>query len=333
MFPFEYHRAGSVDQAVLLASELRGEGPVRFLAGGTTLYDLMKLGAETPRCVVDVNRIPELMHLTVTDDELIIGSGVRMSALAAEPVVREKFPVIAEALRQGATPQIRNMASIGGNLLQRTRCTYFRGQQPCNKKVPGSGCGAREGIDEGQAVLGGSEHCTAVYPGDLAVALVALEAQIDVIGPEGARRLPVAGLHRLPGQTPDQETTLHPAELITAVRVPVLPVARASTYTKLRPRESYAFAWASAAVALQAQPGTDRVGMCRIVLGGLATRPWRARAVEDWLHGRPLPAATARRAGEMALQDARPGRHNGFRIELGARAVTDALLTAWGRRD
>jgi xanthine dehydrogenase YagS FAD-binding subunit len=336
MHPFSYRRAGSVAEALRLATHLRraGEPPgaVRFLAGGTTLYDLMKLGVEKPHSVIDVNRIPELSHLRLTERELIIGAGVRMSVLASESAVRQHFPMIAESLVQGASAQIRNMASIGGNVLQRTRCTYFRSGQACNKRVAGSGCSARAGIDEAQAVLGVSEHCTAAYPGDLATALIALDAEVDVLGPRGARSLPVAGLHRLPGATPEQEHTLDPDELITAVRVPVLPVAAASTYVKLRPRESYAFAWASAAVAIGARPGTDQVAECRIGLGGLATRPWRAREVETWLRGRPFDHTTARQAGELALQAAVPGRHNGFKIELGVRAVTEALVTAWERR-
>ena len=331
MYPFEYRRARSVADALHLWSELSQEGTVRYLAGGTTLYDLMKLGVERPGSVIDVNRIPELAHLRLSADGLTIGSGVRMSGLAGDPAVRRAFPVISQALLLGATGQIRNMASIGGNLLQRTRCSYFRSSAACNKRVPGSGCSARGGMGEGHAVLGGSEHCIAAYPGDLATALVALGAEVDLIGPAGGRSLPVAELYRLPGSSPDEEHHLEPGELITAVRVPLLPVAQTSAYTKLRPRESYAFAWASAAVAVAPEPGSDRVGECRIALGGLATRPWRVRPAEDWLRGRPLIPETARQAGEIALRGAQPGRHNGFRVELGVRAVTDALLTAWGK--
>jgi xanthine dehydrogenase YagS FAD-binding subunit len=327
MHPFEYHRAGSVAEALRLSVELSESGEVLYLAGGTTLYDLMKLGVATPAAVVDVRRVPELAYLRLTETELIIGAGARMSDVAADPMVREAFPMLSESLWRAASAQIRNMATIGGNLLQRTRCSYFRGLYPCNKRDPGSGCSALGGIDENQAVLGGSEHCVAVYPGDLAVALVALGAVLDVLGPEGARTLPVADLHRLPGATPDQEHTLAPGELITAVRVPVLPVARTSTYLKLRPRESYAFAWASAAVAVSLGEG-GVVDECRIALGGLATRPWRAFEAESWLEKRILDAGTARQAGELALRDARPGQHNEFKVELGVRAVAEGLLTA-----
>ncbi|GAB3273785.1 FAD binding domain-containing protein [Kineosporia babensis] len=323
MYPFEYRRASTLEQALRMSADL---APAAFLAGGTTLYDLMKLGVERPVTVIDVNRIPELSHLRLSRSALVIGSGVRMSDLADAREVRESFPIIREALLAGATAQIRNMASIGGNLLQRTRCTYFRGTHPCNKRVPGSGCSAREGIDEGQAVLGGSEHCTAVYPGDLATALLALDAAVDVLGPDGARSLALADLHRAPGDRPEQDHTLRPGELITAVRVPATRMRQA--YTKLRPRESYSFAWASAAVTLSLHPDTATIEQSRVVLGGLATRPWRVRAVEDWLHGRPLVEAVALEAGRLALRDAEAGRHKAFRIDLGTRAVADALLRA-----
>lgn len=333
MYPFDYRRAGSAAEAVRLSAQLRPGGEVRFLAGGTTLYDLMKLGVETPHTVVDVLRIPQLSQLSLTGTELVLGAGCRMADVAANPFVKKGFPVLTESLGQAATAQIRNMATLGGNLLQRTRCPYFRGRYACNKRVPGSGCSAREGIDEGQAVLGVSEHCVAAYPGDLAVALVALDAELDVLGPEGPRTLPVAALHRRPGETPHRETTLAPDELILAIRVPGSAAARTSTYLKLRPRESYAFAWAGAAVVVGLDADTGIVGECRIALGGLATVPWRASGAEEWLTGRRLDPGTAARAGHLALDEARPGRHNGFKIELGVRAVAEGLLRAGGHRD
>jgi xanthine dehydrogenase YagS FAD-binding subunit len=223
------------------------------------------------------------------------------------------------------------MATLGGNLLQRTRCAYFRGGEPfpCNKRKPGSGCAAQQGIDRGHALLGGSDACIAVYPGDLAIALVAFDARIDVLGPNGQRTIAVEELHREPGATPGIETTLQPGELILRIRVPKSAMGRASTYHKIRDRESYAFALASAAVALDMDGDTVRAA--RIAIGGLATRPWRVRAAEQVIAGRTLTPQTAREAGDAALQGAKPGRHNGFRMELGARTVADALLIAKNR--
>ena len=329
MRPFTYHRPQTVQQAL---DALRDGGPsTRLLAGGTTLYDLMKIGIEAPAGVVDIHRLSELDHVEVDGDELVIGAGARMAQVAAHPAVRRLFPAVSESLWRAASQQLRNMATIGGNLLQRTRCPYFRGgaPYPCNKRDPGSGCAAIDGVDGGQAVLGVSDDCIAAYPGDLAVALVAFDAVIDVVGPGGSRSLPVADLHLLPGRTPYREHSLLPGELITQVRMPVAPVAAKSTYLKIRPRESYAFAFASAAVGLLASGAAGdepQVFDCRIALGGLATRPWRAEAAEDWLIGRRLTEDNARAAGEIALQGSRPGRQNAFKVELGIRTVTEALI-------
>ena len=220
------------------------------------------------------------------------------------------------------------MASLGGNVLQRTRCAYFRGGEPfaCNKRVPGSGCAALDGIDRGHALLGTSPHCIATYPGDFAVALVAFDAVLDVLGPNGMRSIPIEALHRLPGERPDLETTLGPGEIITRIRVPVTKLGRGSTYHKIRDRESYAFALSSAAVAVTMKGG--KVEQARIALGGVATKPWRARVAEQGLVGHALTIDTALAAGLAAFKDARSGHHNGFRIELGARTVADALLIA-----
>jgi xanthine dehydrogenase YagS FAD-binding subunit len=291
MRPFTYHRPQTLTETI---DALRDAGPsTRLLAGGTTLYDLMKIGIEAPQQVIDIHRLRELDHLELDGEELVIGAGTRMAQVSAHPLVRRMFPAVSQSLWRAASQQLRNMATIGGNLLQRTRCAYFRGgaPYPCNKRDPGSGCAALDGVDGGMAVLGVSDHCIATYPGDLAIALVAFDAIVDVAGPAGTRSLPVTDLHLLPGRTPHLEHTLRPGEVITQVRLPVNPVAANSTYLKIRPRESYAFAFASAAVGLVVPPATvgePRVLDCRIALGGVATRPWRAEAAEEWLTGREL---------------------------------------------
>ena len=330
MQPFTYARAEN--EAAAIRAMAAGGAGTRYIAGGTTLYDLMKLGVEAPARLVDINALPGLARFdTRGAGELVFGAGARMSDVAADPRLVADYPALSEALWKAASQQLRNMASLGGNLLQRTRCAYFRGGEPyaCNKRAPGSGCAAREGIDRGHAVLGGSEACIATYPGDWAVALAAFDALVDVAGPDGARTIPFEALHREPGATPEVETSLAPGEMILRIRVPATPLGRASTYHKIRDRESYAFALASAAVALRMEG--EVVREARIALGGLATRPWRAREAERALIGQRLTAETARAAGEAALQGARPGHHNSFRIELGIRTVADALLIAQAR--
>src|SRR5258708_17777761 len=317
MRPFTYQKPESPVDAVR-AIAAAGTG-TRFLAGGTTLYDLMKLNVEAPSHIVDINSLSELQAFdTSGSSELVFGALARMSDVAADPRLIRDYPALSESLWRAASQQLRNMASLGGNLLQRTRCAYFRGGEPfaCNKRKPGSGCAAREGINRGHALLGGSESCVAVYPGDFAVALVAFDAKVDVVGPGGQRTIELEHLHREPGGTPHIETALEPAELILRIRVPTTPLGRTSTYHKIRDRESYAFALASAAVALHMDG--DRVRDVRIAIGGLATRPWRARAAEQALHGRALTPETpraARHAGPPGGQT-RPG--HGFRVELRA---------------
>jgi len=326
MHPFTYFKAATAAEAV---SAVAASGPsTRFLAGGTTLYDLMKLNIEMPTSVVDVTGLMELDGVDTGGAELILGALARMSDVAAHPEVVAEYPALSESLWRAASQQLRNMATLGGNLLQRTRCAYFRGGEPfpCNKRRPGSGCAALRGIDRGHALLGGSDACIAVYPGDFAVALVAFDARIEVLGPKGQRTILVEDLHREPGTTPDIETTLEPGELILRIRVPKTRMGRASTYHKVRDRESYAFALASAAVALDMVDDTVRA--VRVAIGGLATRPWRARAAEQVLLGKSLTPQAAREAGDAALQGAKPGHDNGFRIELGARTVADALMLA-----
>jgi xanthine dehydrogenase YagS FAD-binding subunit len=313
MHPFTYAKAATAAEAV---RAIAAGGPeTRFLAGGTTLYDLMKLNVEMPASVVDISTVKELGSFDTSGArELVFGALARMSDVAADPRLTREYPALAESLWKAASQQLRNMASVGGNLLQRTRCAYFRGGEPfaCNKRKPGSGCAAVDGIDRGHAVLGGSDACIAVYPGDWAVALAAFDAEVDVLGPNGRRTIALEQLHREPGTTPHIETTTGRG--------------RASTYHKIRDRESYAFALASAAVALGMDG--DTVREARIALGGVATRPWRAHEAERSLIGRALTPETARAAGEIAFRGARPGHHNRFRIELGARIVADALLIA-----
>jgi xanthine dehydrogenase YagS FAD-binding subunit len=326
---FSYTAPTSVAEAVE-AIDAAGAG-AKYLAGGTTLYDLMKLGVERPAALVDVSRLTELTGIdTSGDDYLVFGGGAPMADVAADPVVRRDYPVLSESLWRAASQQLRNMATVAGNLLQRTRCPYFREEAfPCNKRAPGTGCAAREGIDRGNAVLGASDACTAAYAGDWPVALLAFDAVVDVVGPRGERTVAVADLHLEPGDTPHREHTLAPDELILRIRVPVSPAGRGSTYLKIRDRESYAFALASAAVGLTFE--NDRVAECRIALGGVATRPWRVPAAEQVLIGRPLTDATAHEAGEAALAGARPGTHNAFKIELAKRTVADALRIAGER--
>jgi xanthine dehydrogenase YagS FAD-binding subunit len=324
MRPFAYSTAATVAEAVSAAAA----PGTRFLAGGTTLYDLMKLDVEAPAAVVDVSRIAELARVdTDGPDELIIGAGARMCDVAEDPVLLRDYPALAESLAKAASQQLRTMATVGGNLLQRTRCAYFRGSGfPCNKREPGSGCSALGGLDRGHAVLGGSDACVAVYPGDWAVALLAFDALIDVAGPDGERTVPLSGLHREPGDTPQAEHTLAPGELIVRIRVPATAAGRSSTYHKVRDRESYAFALASAAAALAFDGPV--VTEARLAVGGVATRPWRSREAEALLVGRPLTAESARAAGEAVFAGAVPGRANRYKIELGVRTVVDALFLA-----
>jgi xanthine dehydrogenase YagS FAD-binding subunit len=318
--------AGAVD--ALAAAE----PGTRILAGGTTLYDLMKLGIEAPPAVIDIHRLAELTGISVGEDELSFGAGAKMAEVADHPVVRRDYPALSESLWQAASQQLRNMATVGGNLLQRTRCGYFRGgaEFPCNKRNPGSGCAALEGLDRTHALLGTSGTCIATYPGDWAVSLIAFDAELDVVSPRGERTLPLGELHVEPGDNPGIEHTLAPDELILRIRVPATPAGRGSTFHKIRDRESYAFALASAAAAvtLDAQ---EMVTDCRIAVGGVATRPWRATEAERSLIGERLTLETSRHAGEVAFADATPPRAGGFRVELGIRTVTDALLTA-GKR-
>lgn len=328
MQSFRYVRPATADEAVSAFAAAGADA--RFIAGGTTLYDLMKLGIERPSHLIDVATIRDLDRIETDGDRLRFEALAPMSSVASDTVVARDYPVLAEALSKAASQQLRNMATIGGNLLQRTRCLYFRNGDgdvyPCNKREPGSGCGAIGGLDRGQAVLGTSKACSAVSPGDWPVALVAMDAEVEVLGAAGTRTLPIAELYRLPGDTPHIEFALAPGEMIVAISVPKTAAGRSSTYHKVRDRESFAFALASAAVALELSG--NEVRSARIALGGVATRPWRAPEAEAELVGRTVSPETALAAGHAAFRQARSGRQNGFKLELGARTVADAIVIA-----
>lgn len=321
---FTYAAPRTVKDAVL---ELSSSENVKVLAGGTTLVDLMKNGVERPQRLIDVTGIRELNEFAIDGDELRFGALVRMSAVADHPEIKRRHPILSEALWRGASQQLRNMATLGGNVLQRTRCAYFRDPQyPCNKRQPGTGCAAIDGINRGHALLGTSEFCIAVYPGDWATALAAVDASFDTMSPRGARTISIHDLHVEPGRTPDVEHTLAADELIVRTRIPTQSACRASTYQKIRDRASYAFALASAAVALDIQG--DLVRDARIAIGGVATRPWRARDAEQSLIGRRLDERAARHAGELAYFNAHTTPQNAFRVPLGIAAVERALMIA-----
>ena len=321
---FAYAAPQTVNDAVL---ELSSSGNVKVLAGGTTLIDLMKNGVEKPKRLIDVTGIKELNEFVSDGDELRFGALVKMSAVADHPEIKKRHPILSEALWRGASQQLRNMATLGGNVLQRTRCAYFRDPQyPCNKRQPGTGCAAIDGINRGHALLGTSEDCIAVYPGDWATALAAVDASFDTMSPRGARTISIHDLHVEPGRTPNVEHTLAADELIVRTRIPTRSAYRASTYQKIRDRASYAFALASAAVALDIQG--DLVRDVRIAIGGVATRPWRARDAEQSLIGRRLDERAARHAGELAYVNAQTTPQNAFRVPLGIAAVERALIVA-----
>ena len=334
MRPFAYRRADDAAVALQLAAAgnaaaVTGMEPVQYLAGGTNLLDYMKLDVMRPAELVDINGLQHAYGgIDAGPDGLRLGALARMADVADHPAVRRDYPVIAQALQQAASAQLRNMASLGGNVLQRTRCNYFRDTSyPCNKRDPGSGCSALEGVNRKHAVLGTSERCIATYPGDFAQALVALDAAVELIGPSGPRAIRFEDLHRPYGETPHLETTLRPGELIVGFTVPAAPWTRRSLYLKVRDRASYEFALASAAVALEL--AADRsVREARVALGGVATRPWRAHAAEAALRGRRLDEDAARAAAEAAFAGAVPRGQNAYKIELGRRTVVRALLSA-----
>jgi xanthine dehydrogenase YagS FAD-binding subunit len=320
MTPFTYARAEDVPAAIRLAT---GAAPSKYLGGGTNLVDLMREGIERPAALVDVTGLSRDI-VESAGGGLMIGAAATNTALAADRVVRTRYPLLARAILAGASGQIRNMATVGGNLLQRTRCPYFYDDAArCNKRDPGAGCDAIEGFNRLHAILGASSSCVATHPSDMCVALVALDAAVHVDGAEGARTLPLAELHRLPGDTPEIETQLRRGELITAIELPSLPFAARSTYRKVRDRASYAFALVSVAAALDMVDG--KVADVRLALGGVAHKPWRARAAEEMLRGMPATPENFRAAAAAELADARGLRDNGFKIELARRTIAAVL--------
>lgn len=334
MRPFVYARATSAQSAFEThqSADSQYDAPSvrarsQYLAGGTTLIDLMRLDVMQPELVTDINALERTPSgdIEYSPRGLWLGALVKMSAAAEHPEVAEHFPVIAQSLQLAASPQLRNMATLGGNVLQRTRCTYFRDMSyaACNKRSPGAGCAAMDGVNRQHAVLGVSDHCIATYPGDFAQALIALDAIVDVAGPSGSRTFPFAELHKRPADSPHIETTLRPGDLITAFVVPPSPWARRSRFVKVRDRESYEFALASAAVALDLTD--NKVRQARIALGGVATVPWRAREAEAALRGQELNDETLNAAAEKAFAGAAPRGENAFKVELGKRTLVRAL--------
>lgn len=321
MLPFVLEKAASAEGAIAAAA-----AGARYIAGGTTLVDLMREEVERPEKLVDINDLP-LAGIRVEGEALVLGALARMSAVAAHPDVQRLQPLIAESLIEGASPQLRNMASMGGNMLQRCRCPYFRMlDAACNKRAPGSGCSAIDGLNAGNAILGTSEHCVATHPSDVAVALVALGATLTVRGPQGERSFPVEDLFRLPGDTPHLEHALLPGELILEIRVPAGPYSQRARYLKVRDRSSYEFALVSAAVALDVADGIIR--SARIAVGGVGTKPWRLRACEDALAGKTADRASFEAAAHLATEGARPLSHNHYKVELLPRTIVRALEMA-----
>ncbi|HEY2292118.1 MAG TPA: xanthine dehydrogenase family protein subunit M [Thermoanaerobaculia bacterium] len=325
MNPFSYASASRPEEAVAAVSRRR---QAKFLAGGTTLVDLLRLDVETPDYLVDINALPLARIEPLPGGGVRIGAMVRNSDLANDPTIRKRYPVLSEALLSGASPQIRNMASVGGNLMQRTRCYYFRDTAyPCNMRVPGSGCAALAGYNRIHAVLGTSEKCIATHPGDMPVAMAALDAVVHTRRPNGTERaIPLVDFHVPYGEDPARESVLEHGELITAVELPAVPWFARSHYLKVRDRASYEFALASAAVALDLD--RDRIRAARVALGGVGTKPWRSPEAEQALTGQKAEEATYRAAAEAALRGARPQKDNGFKIELAKRTLARALAVA-----
>jgi xanthine dehydrogenase YagS FAD-binding subunit len=331
VIPFGYQRAENVDGAVATVSR---NPNAAFLGGGTNLVDHLKLGVASPELLVDVTGLPLDRIEPLPDGGVRIGAGVRNSDLAADPTIRSRYPVLSQALLSGASGQLRNLATTGGNLLQRTRCGYFQDvSTPCNKRAPGSGCSAVDGYARYHAILGASQQCVAVHPSDMAVAMTALDAVALVQGPDGERRIPLVDFHRLPGDAPQRDTVLAHGELITAVDLPPLPAARRSRYRKVRDRASYAFALVSVAAVVDIGGGTVRDA--RIALGGIAHKPWRATRAEEVLRGAPATEETFRRAADAELATAQPLPDNAFKVPLARNTLVSVLrdLTRISEKD
>jgi xanthine dehydrogenase YagS FAD-binding subunit len=320
MQPFQYTKATQAETAIKAGAGVA----TKFIAGGTNLIDLMKLDVETPKQVIDINQLNLHQVSTLPNGNISIGALVKNSDLAYHPLISKKYPVLSEAILSGASAQLRNMASTGGNILQRTRCPYFYDTAfACNKRNPGSGCSAMDGYNRNHAILGVSDQCIAAHPSDMCVAMAALGAIIHIQGQMGMRAVPFTDFHLLPDKTPHIENVLRPGELITSVEIPTLPYSGRSHYLKVRDRASYEFALTSAAVVLDINGGIIR--SARVALGGVGTKPWRAFAAEKVLSGKPANSQTYQLAAAAALQDAKAHLHNGFKIELAKRTLVRAL--------
>jgi xanthine dehydrogenase YagS FAD-binding subunit len=321
MIAFSYERPATTAEAIAMA---RSQSRAKYLGGGTNLIDLMRETIEEPRSLVDVTGLSD--EIDISGASILIGAGVKNTAVAANRAIRERYPALARAILTGASAQIRNMATVGGNILQRTRCSYFYDDAAhCNKRKIGSGCDAFDGLNRNHAILGASPACVATHPSDMCVALAAFDAVIHLKGPEGERTVKLVDFHRLPQGRPDVETELKPGELITAVELPPLPVARRSTYRKVRDRASYAFALVSVAAALEVDEG-GKVRDVRLALGGVAHKPWRAWTAEGVLRGRAATRDNFREAAEAALKDAAGLQHNTFKIELAKRIIVSTFV-------
>jgi xanthine dehydrogenase YagS FAD-binding subunit len=325
MKPFAFSRAGTVADA----STLGASNGSKFIAGGTNILDLMKEGVEGPDRLVDITRLPLTTVKALAKGGVTIGALARNSETANHPIIRRDYPLLAQAIFAGASAQIRNMATNGGNLMQRTRCAYFYDTATfCNKREPGTGCSAKEGLNRNHAILGWSAACVATHPSDMCVALAALDAVVKVRGTNGAERsIPFADFHRLPGENPEKDNNLAPGDLITSIELPKSPFAARSYYLKVRDRASYAFALVSVAAALE----TDKAGkilQARIAMGGVAHKPWRSAEAEKVLVGKTAGEAAFKAAAEAAMKDARALSHNGFKVDLGKRAIVRALTRA-----
>ena len=324
MRPLSYARAYDAREAIATVSADPGGA---FLAGGTTEIDLVREGVERPNLLVDINELPFVDIEDLPGGGLRIGALARMSDVGRAPSVVERYPAIGQALLLGASEQLRNMASMGGNLCQRVRCPYFRDDvSPCNKRDPGTGCSALEGLNRGHAILGTSESCIATHPSDVAVPFVAFDAVVHTVGPSGSRAIPIDDFYLLPGDTPQREHPLEHGELIVAIEVPPLPLARRSLYLKYRDRESYEFALVSVAAAVHVDGG--EVADVRLALGGVGTKPWRARRAEARLAGAPATPESFAAAAAEELRDAVPREHNAFKVELAKRVIVRGLVRA-----
>ena len=324
MINFEYARANDVADAVRM---IAADPTAKFIAGGTNLIDLMKEEVERPSRLIDISRLPLKTVEETAVGGLRIGALVPNSDLAYHPLIEQRYPLLSSAILAGASQQLRNMASTGGNLLQRTRCAYFYDTAtPCNKREPGTGCSAIGGVNRGHAILGASESCIATHPSDMCVALAALDARVHMMGPEGARAIAFDDFHRLPGNTPQLDTNLHPNEIIIAVELPAKGFTANYSYLKIRDRLSYAFALVSIAAVLELEGGT--IKEARLALGGVAHKPWRDAAAETMLRGQPANQASFTRAADLLLRDAKGYEHNAFKIDLARRGIVRTLTQA-----